>query len=248
MNGAQRIIKVCGILFAVLLSFSIISSIVAAVAGIGAIAIYSDNKVEDVISFSNEYTGIDSIYIDAAAANIAIVKGDTFKVDALNVPDAYKILQDGTTLKVTVKNIWYVGNNEGSKLTIYVPTEISSLDMDVAAGDINVDGIVVKAAKIKAGVGRVVFNNTDITNLELKAGVGQTIYNGSLKGKCRIECGVGETNIALTNGEQNYTLNLDKGLGNISVNGKSVSDEHTEGTGINEINIEGGVGSISVNY
>ena len=45
-----------------------------------------------------------------------------------------------------------------------------------------------------------------------------------------------------------YKLKLEKGIGEVSVDGSLIEDDSTVGNGNNYIRIEGGIGSIKVNY
>ena len=60
--------------------------------------------------------------------------------------------------------------------------------------------------------------------------------------------GVGESNITLLGSKEDYKLELEKGLGNISVDGVNVSDYGSSGNGTNKVEINGGVGSINVRF
>ena len=63
-----------------------------------------------------------------------------------------------------------------------------------------------------------------------------------------MDLGVGESNITLIGSKEDYKLDLEKGLGNISVDGANVSDYGSSGNGTNKVEINGGVGSINVEF
>ena len=48
--------------------------------------------------------------------------------------------------------------------------------------------------------------------------------------------------------KDDYCIILDKGLGNATINGKNMSDDTTYGTGENKLDIDGGVGSIQIDF
>ena len=62
-----------------------------------------------------------------------------------------------------------------------------------------------------------------------------------------MNCGIGEVAIDLQGGSEIYTLDVEKGIGDISVNGESVSSKTVIGNGENKLSIEGGIGKISIN-
>jgi hypothetical protein len=63
-----------------------------------------------------------------------------------------------------------------------------------------------------------------------------------------LDLGVGETNITLIGTKEDYKLELEKGLGNISVEGKELSEDSSIGNGSNIVEINGGIGSIHVRF
>ncbi|MBQ9839934.1 MAG: hypothetical protein IJO56_10670, partial [Oscillospiraceae bacterium] len=52
----------------------------------------------------------------------------------------------------------------------------------------------------------------------------------------------------LLGSKEDYKLELEKGLGNISIDGVNVSDYGSSGNGTNKVEINGGVGSINVEF
>jgi hypothetical protein len=61
-----------------------------------------------------------------------------------------------------------------------------------------------------------------------------------------LDLGVGESNITLLGSKEDYKLDLEKGIGNITVDGKNVTDYGSSGNGRNTVEISGGVGAINV--
>ena len=87
-----------------------------------------------------------------------------------------------------------------------------------------------------------------LKDLDLDMGVGQLILTSALTGNCQLDLGVGESNITLIGSKENYKLDLEKGLGNIFIDGVNVSDYGSSGNGTNKVEINGGVGSINVEF
>ena len=48
--------------------------------------------------------------------------------------------------------------------------------------------------------------------------------------------------------KDDYCIILDKGLGNATINGKNMSGDTTYGTGENKLDIDGGLGSIQIDF
>ena len=64
-------------------------------------------------------------------------------------------------------------------------------------------------------------------------GVGSLELESKLTGQNEISCGVGTATINLTGSENDYQVNIDKGLGAANVAGNAVKDGETIGTGKN---------------
>ncbi len=56
----------------------------------------------------------------------------------------------------------------------------------------------------------------------------------------------GKLDLNLTDGTENYTIKVSKGIGSITIDGKETIDNRTYGTGKTYIKIDGGVGAIDI--
>ena len=68
-----------------------------------------------------------------------------------------------------------------------------------------------------------------------------------MRNRATVDAGVGEVNINLKN-KDSYVICVEKGIGNITIDGVSVGDGSTYGNGNNRVDISGGIGSIKVNF
>ena len=84
--------------------------------------------------------------------------------------------------------------------------------------------------------------------MDFDIGAGEANVNARLLGDSKIEVGVGSLNLNLLGSRELYKLKLEKGIGEVSVDGSLIEDDSTVGNGNNYIRIEGGIGSIKVNY
>ena len=85
-------------------------------------------------------------------------------------------------------------------------------------------------------------------NIDFDLGVGKIDITGSLLGSTKIDSGVGSTNVNIIGSKDDYKIDVDKGLGSINVDGESLKDNTSYGNGVNTIDIDGGVGSITINF
>ncbi len=210
---------------------------------------------------------INNLYIDIQAADVTIKQGESFSVESnlkkLEVSDS------GSTLSVKHTKKFF-GNYNNAVLIITLPSDrvfesvkiitgagvlnidslgAESLECDFGAGEINIDKLTVtKRADIDGGAGEINILSGEFCNLDFDMGVGELNFTAKLLGTCEFDLGLGESNITLLGAMEDYTLNIEKGLGSISVDGKTLSSAEWLGSGANKVEIEGGVGAINVKF
>lgn len=257
MNTTQKVIKA----FAICLAALIILSIINGVAHLVTSAFSFNNDVNINETYNSD---INNIKIDVGTTNMIIKYGDTFSITAENVSKEFKIKEEGNTLIIKEKNITIFGNKKSSHTTITIPNDLNNLSIDIGAGKLELSDITSNNFSLNQGAGKVVItnlisNNTTIDggagelhitssklqNLDLDLGAGKCYYNGILLGNNKIDQGVGELILDLY--REDYTIKASKGLGSITINGESYSKDVTVGKGINDIKIDGGIGSIIIN-
>lgn len=94
--------------------------------------------------------------------------------------------------------------------------------------------------------GKVTLSDTEFNDLDLDIGIGQFLITTKLTGNNKINAGIGNLDINLIDSIENYSIDVDKGIGSININGKNVSDNTKYGNGANHIEVDGGIGSINI--
>lgn len=268
MSEFQKIIKYFAIALAMFLIFSIISGISFGLSLVGNIFDGNDSEVlEDVLELVEIEDNINVLDVSVTSSNILIKVGDTFKIDTDNKYIDCK--QDGKKVKVTEKK-HSLFNSDNSKLVIYIPSDMTlddveidsgagkidvdklsvrNLNLNLGAGSVNIDNLMVfNSASIDGGAGETVIKNSDINNLELDMGVGRFSITATILGNSDIDHGVGEAIINLLGDAVEYQINVSKGLGSVSVDGKNINNNSIIGNGMNKIDLDCGVGSVVVNF
>ena len=155
-----------------------------------------------------------------------------------------------------------------TNLIIYLPSdkEFSEIEFTTGAGKIEAENLVTKKLNLKQGAGKIDFKRLtvldetkvlggagsldieygNIYNLNLTMGAGKTNISALFKGSNKITTGVGEFNINLFNSLNDYKVKINKGLGNIKVNGEEINSNYENGKGLVSLTIEGGVGNINL--
>ena len=235
-----------------------------------ALLLAACNREDAVLSKAKTYqvtTEIHSLDIRINAADFVIVHGDDFSVESnLKYLSVYE--KDGVLNIVdeAPKTTSYAD----AKLKLYLPSDIAFEEVEIVTGaaKLTVDSLSANSVELELGAGNVNFENLNayseidieggagkitiaggtLNDLTLRMGVGELNLTAALLGKCDLEFGVGESNLTLVGSRDDYTLDIEKGIGSITVDGNNVSDYENSGTGNDRINIEGGVGTINLEF
>lgn len=261
MSNKEKLIKYGAIFLACILIFEIISIIGSVINGVVSFFI-SNNTLGE---YNNTYKCVENIDIDVASSSIEIIEGDKYSVDISNNPDKYRVRYKNNTLKIDKDNFSF---KDDSVIVITVPRnsvleeleiesngkvilediDVSKVNIDMGAGSLKVYNSKFSNIDIDGGAGEIKLDDCTLNNLELDSGVGRVEINSSITGNSKISAGVGEVDVTLFGSEDDYSLILEKGIGSIKVNGDTVNDGEVVGNGINKLKIEGGIGSINVNF
>lgn len=274
MTTLQKVIKYLALAFAIFLTVSIVGGILSAVGLLGSL--FSDDDAEwgDVIGETKNYTvssEISDLNIQINAADFYIKEGNGFSVESnlknleVDEKNGCLTLKDLTKIKLNGSTAY-----ENAVLTIYVPVgtvfdnvniktgagrftvdslSAATIGFELGAGDVTISKLIAeKSANIEGGAGRITISDGAIKNLDLEMGLGQLNLTAALTGDSELELGVGESNITLLGSKDDYELDIEKGIGNITVDGKNVTDFGSSGNGANEVDIHGGVGAINVRF
>lgn len=269
MSSGQKIIKYLAMAFAASLAFSIISSIFYGVmmfTGFMDSKNTSEDKTMDVREINSiEFSNLD---INIFGSELIIKEGDRYKVETNN--KYIKTWNEGNTLYIEEDEHRFFKKINGSKVVIYIPSgsnlndvnietgagsmninylNTKNIELDLGAGRVNINNLVVNnKADIDTGAGEVIIEGSVLSNLDLDLGVGSFKMNALVSGNSTIDQGVGEVILNLNGSKNDYSVNLDKGLGSAVIDGSNINDNVVIGDGINKIDLNGGVGSIKVNF
>lgn len=270
MTTFQKVVKYLAIAFAVFLTVTIIGGILSA---IGAFGVFFNDAVvtEDIKTYSLS-AEIRDIDIEIGAGSVFVKEGEAFSVESnlknLNVGEknGRLTIKDTTKIKLSANSSSY----KNAVLTIYVPSgtvfrnvnldtgagkltidslSAETIDFDLGAGDVSINTLIVtRSADIDGGAGRITVSGGALNDLDMDMGVGELDLTSEFSGDCKLDMGVGESNITLIGNREDYKLDLEKGIGSISVDGDNISDVGNVGNGKNTVEINGGVGAINVRF
>jgi len=276
MNTFQKIIKALAIALAVFIIFSIVTVIFGIITTIAKVTFLADLITIDeseITSFSETYNveQITNLDIDSSIAKVEIYESDKLAVEATDITKKFSAkVEDGKLLiKETAKTNISINGQVNPTIKVYIPkgTIFDSIDIDSGVGDTYVESIRANIIRIstgvgnleadyidakskidiEAGVGKINIKESILNNLSFEAGVGEYNITTYLTGNSQFECGVGNGILTLNDFNQDTgKIRVEKGIGDISINGQSYSDNQTYGNGADLIDIEGGVGKVSI--
>lgn len=275
MNDFQRAIKYLAIGFATFLTIVIISAIAGLVSSIVSIVtgehLFGGHGGK--IDFSEEFSGVEALEVDSSAGDLIIkTGGDVFKVEATNVRKTFSAkVTGGKTLVVKDRRtFWFNFGFNGSTITIYLPEDFvakeakldtgagtvridglktRNLDINAGAGNITGNGVEAEKAYIDGGVGNISFTGTSFKDVNINCGVGNLDFEGAIDGYCEIDCGVGKVDFEVDARRDDYSFDIDNGLGAIRINGEKISKDYkSEGSTGKTIKIDGGVGDVIIDF
>lgn len=276
MNEMQKVIKYIAIGFAAFLAFTIVTGIVTAfIALTGAFSGINSGDSKDI---NRSFDNVSSLSVEPSIGTLKIKEGTSDKVEVIadNVSENFivKKSQDGKLILKGKFVFWNIFGNHSengkSDITIYLPSgfEAKEVEIDAGAGNIIIEELTTKRLDINAGAGNISGRNitasrvdldggvgdidieeVDLSNATIDCGVGNINLQGKLLGKNEIECGVGEVELTLKGSVEDYDIKIDKGLGNISIDGEKYSEiKWNNGSANNSLDIDGGVGNIEIDF
>ena len=229
--------------------------------GCGSSAVMKEMRVYPVES------EVRSLKIQIGAADFTIVESDAVSVESnlkyLSVTEKGGVL---SVIDKAKKSAEY----EDSVLVLYLPTdrvyesvEITTgagrltadtlhtkvLELKLGAGQTEISNLIVESeADIRGGVGEIKIADGQIRDLDLEMGVGELNLTSTLLGDAKLTFGVGESDLTLLGSEDDYRIDLKKGIGGITMDGKSVSGSGKFGNGQNSVEMHGGIGAIHLQF
>lgn len=265
MTAAQKAIKYLAVAFAVFLIVSIFGGIFSAVGYL--FGVFEEDGVTEDITVYTVSSDVTALKIEISAANLSIKTGDRFSVES-NLKYLTVEEKNGTLILEDRKKNGLRFDNP--VLTLYVPKDTlfaqadittgagrlqadvlsaEHLNLTLGAGEVKIDKLSAQtSADIEGGTGAITILDGSLTDLQLEMGVGQLNLTAALYGTCEMQLGVGETDIKVLRARELYRINVEKGIGSISIDGETVRDDTKLGDGDDSIEIEGGIGAIKLQF
>lgn len=258
------------IAFGAFLIISIVSgvvSILGILTGIGAWQNKTDVSVEQVDTCYGPFSAeTDRLELEIGAADIEIATGDALALQTDN-PYITVTEKNGT---LVIKESSHVADLEGSFLRLSIPEGMEfdrvklvtgagrlqigtlscqNLECELGAGKTEIQSLTVTGeADIDGGAGQFIIHDGSIHDLDFDMGIGEADLFARLTGDSEITAGIGALVLTLPAKLEDYTIYPDQGMGRVEVDGMTVTGRGTLGSGPDRLELEGGIGSISVYF
>ncbi len=230
-------------------------------------------------SFTQTYEDIKAVDIDIAYGEVDIIQGDSFSIDAIRLP------RNGMEASVT-DGVWHIkesgryssiglfNSKRTPKITITIPKDFTAeyFNLDVDAGDVEVEQIFATEGKLNVSAGRMVIHELNISksssytvgagqmqlknvtanNITANCGVGELVIKGSITGDNDITCSVGKIDMDLIGTKKDYSYDISVSIGNVVIDEESyhnVSNKSIHnGTAANKFSLNCEIGNIAVDF
>lgn len=269
MSIFQKVIKYLAMAFALFLVVSIFTGIFSAVGGIaGAFDGDTDDKTGKMSTAKLNQKDAKVLMVDLNAAELEIRTGEQFKAET-NDSNVTIEQKDGRLQIKENGHNWFKTSNH-SKVSVYIPknmefdeVEIHSgageitieslitdvLDLDLGAGEVNIEHIEAKeVADIDGGTGETTIKSGSLCNLEFDLGVGSAKIYSELTGDCDMDLGIGSLALTILGDKSDYTIDVNKGVGEYTIDGEKIHDNEIIGEGKYNLQMDGGIGEVTMEF
>jgi hypothetical protein len=267
MTSFQKAIKYGAIALAIVLIVSIFKFSINAVVFLGSF-FEKDQSIGPVVEREIDFIFEDynKLIIETNVSKLTLKTGEQFRILTNN--DAVSIQENNNDISIidNRKKVFYQ-NGKDLELIVVLPkaNSLNEINIKTGVGKVVIEELNTKKAMIDVGVGEVKINDINVVNnIKINGGAGKiTIHKGRINnlnadlgigefnadivliGSNKIKAGIGQINLSLTDSLKNYTLDVEKGIGNIFLN-KSKIETATIGNGEQLIDINGGIGEINI--
>ena len=271
MTAFQKVIKYLAIAFAIYLIIMIVGVIFSLFAVIIGLEKWSNSSNQEIVEHNiTEYSNVEKLDIKLGVCRLEIKEASQIKVETSDVTDKFKCELKNGTLKIEDNKMnTNIFNNKVPEVTIYIPRnykfneidlelgvnnsniyELSGKDISIefGVGKARIDSLNGEKVEINGGAGETKIDNVNIEHLDLEAAIGSIVINGKILNNSEIVSGIGRLEVNLVGEKDNYESRLERGIGNLEVDGEKVREDENIGNGTIKIIIEAGIGETEINF
>lgn len=271
MTAFQKVIKYLAIALAIYLIIMIVGIVFSIFAVIIGLEKWENISNQEIVEHNSvDISNVKNMDIKLGICKLEIKQGEQLKIETSDVTDKFKCNVKNDTLKIEDDKMnANIFKNKIPQVTIYIPENYEFNEIDLELGinnsniyelngkDINIEVGVGKAkiynlngkkVEINGGAGETIIDNFSIERLELESGIGSMIINGKILDDSEITSGIGRLEVNLVGEKDDYELILQRGIGNLELNGEKVKENDKIGSGSIKIRVEAGIGETEINF
>ncbi len=214
----------------------------------------NDSKKESAENGTTKLDVFTKIDMDLNTTDVKITNGDDYAitVEAANKDILPTYSVDNGTLELSQEqnnNIFGLHDNSCTlEITVPKDAEIKEITGEVTVGDINIEETQADTIDLTADVGGINLYKVTAKDITLSGRVGDVIANVNDFNSMELSTNTGDITIVSAKDLDNYDLDLDSGVGSISVNGKDQGDSYSQNGNEGSIEADSDVGDVCVNY
>lgn len=205
------------------------------------------------------YTDVRKIDAEICAGEVNFISSSDNKVvvetKGISEDIGFKCYVDGDELKLTTKKKLFHMNNVGvGSINVYIPRQMQFEDvsLDLAAGTLYVEEICADSLSVNVDTGEAVIDDFDAKEADFKCGAGSITTGGAVGQEIDMKCGFGSITYTAAGYEDDYNYDIECGVGEVICGESSYSglgtDKMIDNQAQKEINIECGVGSVTIDF
>lgn len=296
MTGFQKFIKYTAIAFGTYLSITVIFVLLGIAGTFVGISRLENKKIEQPIeeridenekeneqnvvtenieesttpNFSKNYENIQKLEIDLENVNLEIKKGDSFKIEGMNLSDNIQIQENGENIKIDDEHIPSGYINENTQLVIYMPEskKIEEVDIEVQYVSVNIEKInttkfsldlknntckinelIADYAEINNESADIDISTGEIAKFQLEANLGNQNVNVKVRENAEFDLEHANAEIKLIGKQEEYQIMHKKQGGATYIAGQEIlSESDIIGNGNAKIELETKNTTMNVNF
>ncbi|MDE7415127.1 MAG: DUF4097 domain-containing protein [Lachnospiraceae bacterium] len=220
-------------------------------------------------STSSDLEAFDVINVDADLMDVTITAGERFYLSceySSGMEPVYEIKNGTLTIKQRAYKKWGVNNAECS-LSLTIPTQMDSIDVHTALGNIYLEGISASECELLSNLGNCTLKKCSFVESDLTTNLGEISVRDTGLGKAEVnndmgeieldDCSFGNLSITAAMGSvtvdaaqdlDGYDMELETDLGSVHVNNSNEGTKYHQKGDIGELEINTSMGSIQVTY
>jgi len=123
----------------------------------------------------------------------------------------------------------------------------------LGAGRITIGELVItEESEYNVGAGQMILENITANNISVECGVGDVAIEGIINGDNYIHSGVGSVKLDLQGNEEDYTYDVNAGIGSVSIGETSYNNVTNKiinsSNNANYLNLDSGIGDIDIDF